>query len=75
MTLILYSQSSVSYFGLFSKDVQCAPEIRGQQLFHNKVLRLTVATVSFVMDIFPTVNYYPSPLNNELCQADVQKEL
>lgn len=26
------------------------------------------------MDLFPTVNYYPSPTNNELCQADVQKE-
>lgn len=26
------------------------------------------------MDIFPTINYYPGPPNNELCQADVQKE-
>lgn len=26
------------------------------------------------MYMFPTVSYYPSPPDNELCQADVQKK-
>lgn len=39
MTLILSSWSNVSYFGLFSKNVQCTPGNRGRQLFHNKLLR------------------------------------
>lgn len=57
---------SVSDFGLSSEDAKRAPENRGQQPLHIKrcgstlALQSAIATVWSLMDIFPTVNYYPS---------------
>lgn len=65
MTLILSSQSSDSYFGLFSKDVQCTPENRGQHLYHSKMLRLFGTAEHccncVIHHVFATVSCYPSP--------------
>lgn len=57
---------SISDFGLSSEDAKRAPENRGQQPLHTKrcggtlALQSAIATVWSLMDIFPTVNYYPS---------------
>lgn len=79
MTLILSSQSRFHILGFFLKMSNVlhkteASNYSTTNLWGFLALQSTGATVWFIMDIFPTITYYPSPPNNELCQADVQKE-